>query len=127
MMYIAKLSQLPPEITNPSGEIVQEILGIQNGDVLSHSLAKVTLPPGKKSVKHFHADSEESYLILSGKATVILDEKTLTLTEGDALLIAPGEVHQIINKNEADLLFLAICVPAWQPEDSFTVEEGEVA
>jgi mannose-6-phosphate isomerase-like protein (cupin superfamily) len=38
------------------------------------------------------------------------------------VLIEPDEVHQIFNPAKENLVFLAVCVPAWQPEDSFNTE-----
>ena len=43
------------------------------------------------------------------------------LKPGQICLIQPGEVHRVMNKGDEDLEFLAFCVPAWEPEDSFEV------
>lgn len=72
-MHITNKSNLPDLIDNPHGEAVQEILGIQAGGVQSHSLARVIIAPGKSSLPHYHKESEESYLILSGKAKLVGD------------------------------------------------------
>ena len=120
-MHITRESNLPKEIHNPHGENVQEILGRVAGGVEGHSLARVTILPGKSSLPHFHKESEESYLILSGKALMEIDEKKFELSPGEAVLIEPQEVHQISNPGPGDLIFLAVCVPAWYPEDSFDV------
>jgi mannose-6-phosphate isomerase-like protein (cupin superfamily) len=121
-MHITNKSNLTDLIDNPHGEAVQEILGLQAGGVQSHSLARMTIAPGKSSLPHFHKESEESYLILSGKAKLVIDAKSFELSPGDAVLIEPDEVHQIFNPAKQDLVFLAVCVPAWQPEDSFNAE-----
>lgn len=118
-MIVTKIGQLPPEMINPQGENLQEILGLVAGGAKSHSLARVTIPPGNASVPHFHKESEESYLILSGIATMLINEDTFKLDPGEAVLIEPFEVHQISNQENQDLVFLAVCVPAWHPEDSF--------
>ena len=120
-MHITTQSNLPEEISNPHGENLQEILGIKAGGVNSHSLARVTIKAGKSSLPHFHKESEESYLILSGKASLAVDSHKFELSRGEAVLIEPHEVHQISNPGPADLVFLAVCVPAWRPEDSFEV------
>jgi mannose-6-phosphate isomerase-like protein (cupin superfamily) len=118
-MIITKKSDYPPLLKNPVGENVQEILGIQAGGAQSHSLATVTLPPGNCSAPHFHKESDESYLILSGIATMQIDGQLFTLEAGEAVLIEPLEVHQISNQGEEAIVFLAVYVPAWQPDDSF--------
>ena len=120
-MHITKKTNLPDEIRNPHGENVQEILGVQAGGVERHSLARVTITPGKSSLPHYHKESEESYLILSGKAVMAIDSQEFELTPGEAVLIEPPEVHRIWNPGPEDLVFIAVCVPAWQPQDSFEI------
>jgi mannose-6-phosphate isomerase-like protein (cupin superfamily) len=125
-MYISKKAQRPPVMENPGGEILQEILGIRMGDIHSHSLAEVVIPPGDASTPHFHRRAEESYLILSGQAHLTIDGKEFELFAGDAIVIQPPEVHQIRNESEVELTFLAVCVPAWTPDDSFEIDHKEV-
>ena len=81
----------------------------------------VIIPPGKSSAPHFHKESEETYYVLSGEGWMQISEEEFSLTPGQACLIEPGEIHQIKNLGEKDLEFLAICAPAWIPEDSFEV------
>lgn len=123
-MYISKKSNYPKKLFTPDGEIIQEILGLAAGGIKSHSLAKITIEPGKASSLHFHKESEESYLILSGKASLKIDDQKFTLSSGEAILIEANEVHQITNHADQDLVFLAVCVPAWHPGDSFEVVEN---
>lgn len=134
-MCIAKQSSFPPEIINPEGEILQEIFGADTGGIENHSLDKVTLPPGKKSVPNYHKKSTESYMILSGTATLSIEihrnpsksieQHQVELTAGEAVLIAPFEVHQIMNHTNVNVVFLAVCVPAWQPDDSYEISITE--
>ena len=121
-MHISRKSSYPEKLLIPDGEIIQEILGLSAGGIEGHSLAKITIPPGNASARHFHKKSEESYLILSGIANLEIDDQAFTLSEGEAVLIEMNEIHQITNKNDQDLVFLAVCVPAWHPDDSFEAE-----
>lgn len=125
-MKISRKTDLPNMISNPKGENIQEILGLAAGNAASHSLAEITIPPGNASSQHFHKFSEESYLILSGEAIINIDGQELTLLPGEAVLIEPQEIHQISNRADNDLVFIAVCVPAWSPGDSYDVER-EVA
>ncbi len=124
-MHISRSHNLPPLIKNPDSENIQEIIGLQSGGIHSHSLAQVTLSPGKASAPHFHKKSEESYLIFSGIATIKIDAVEFELMPGEAVLIEAQEVHQILNTHDIDLVFLAVCVPAWRPDDSFEVGKVE--
>lgn len=122
-MFISRMKNRPDLITNPNGEVIQEILGAGCGGVNNHSLAAVTIPFGRSSTPHFHKHAVESYLILEGCARLEIDDRQFQLQAGDACLIEPEEVHRIWNEETKNLHFLAICVPAWTPEDSF--EPGE--
>lgn len=104
------------------GEIVYEFMGKASGGTQAHSLAKIVLPPGKASLKHYHPVAEESYYILSGAARLEMDGETVTLRPGDSVAIRPHQVHQIFNAGPQDLVFLAVCVPAWTPDNSVFVE-----
>ena len=125
-MKISRKSSLPKKIVNPDGEIIQEILGLIAGKVSSHSLAKIIIRQCDASTRHFHKFSEESYLILSGEASLNIDNDLFTLKPGEAVLIEPDEIHQISNHSAEDLVFLAVCVPAWSPGDSFDANGNEL-
>jgi mannose-6-phosphate isomerase-like protein (cupin superfamily) len=118
-MIIIRESDYPPRIQNPGGETIQELLGLQAGHIESHSLAQITIQPGNSSAPHFHKITDESYLILSGTASMQINGQPFELAPGEAVLIHPMEVHQISNAGKDDLVFLAVCVPAWHPSDSF--------
>jgi len=122
-MKISRETNFPEIISVPKGERIQEILGLVAGHVKSHSLAEITIPPGNASSPHYHKYSEESYLILSGKAALEVDGQVFSLLPGEAVFIEPLEIHQISNQSDEDLVFIAVCVPAWSPEDSFDAAE----
>ena len=100
------------------GEIVYELLGAAVGNSDKHSLAQIVIPPGKASRKHYHPVAEESYYILSGTARLEVDGVTSTLGPGDSVLLVPLQVHQISNAGEDNVVLLAVCVPAWTPDNS---------
>jgi len=121
-MHVTRKTSYPEKLLIPDGEMIQEILGQAASGTEGHSLAKITIPPGNASARHFHKKSEESYLILSGIASLVIDDQAFALTAGEAVLIEANEIHQIKNEHDQDLVFLAVCVPAWHPGDSFEVE-----
>jgi len=122
-MKISRKTDLPKMIDIPGGEKIQEILGLVARNVTSHSLAEITILPGNASSRHYHKFSEESYLILSGEATLDINDRVFTLKPEEAVLIEPLEIHQISNQSAEELVFIAVCVPAWSPDDSFDVEK----
>ncbi len=118
-MIISRKENRPESFANSAGEILQEILGQTTGGVESHSLALVRIPQGKSSIPHYHKKSEETYYILSGKGHISINDQTFQLHPGDACYIESEETHKIWNEDGQELVFLAICLPAWQPDDSF--------
>lgn len=107
-----------PALASPHGEIVYELAGAAAGGTAAHSVAQIRIPPGKASRRHYHPVAEESYVILEGIAGIEVDGESATLRPGDAIAIPPTAVHRIWNAGEADLLFVAVCVPAWTPDNS---------
>jgi len=103
------------------GEIVYEMIGstAEHGGVKQHSLAHIVIPTGKASLEHYHKISEETYYILRGSARMVLGGQVFSAAPSQVILIKPGQRHQIFNAGEEDLEFLAICAPAWRPEDSY--------
>lgn len=100
------------------GETIYETVGRTAGGSSGHSLAQIVLPPGCASLRHYHPVAEETYHILSGVGVVEIGGERRTVRPGDSLCIPSGTVHRIANEGAVDLIFLAICVPAWTPDNS---------
>jgi len=120
-MHTTSRARVSP-LTSPGGETVFELIGraAEHGGA-RHSLAHIAIAPGGASARHYHKVTEETYYILRGAATMAIDDRTLALGPGDTCLIQPGEVHQISNPGHDEVEFLAVCAPAWAPDDSFEV------
>lgn len=123
-------------LLNPAGEMVYELIGNstrtspiahpnrvdEHPQAANHSLAQISIAPGAASQPHYHKICQESYYILTGQARISIDEQQVDLAPGQACLILPGQVHQIINDGDQILEFLAVCVPAWFPSDSVFIQ-----
>ncbi len=120
-MHIKNAAGVSP-LNSEHGETVYELIGAAAGGTRSYSLAQIVIPPGKTSLKHYHPTAEESYYILSGLARMDMDGTSTTLHPGDSIAILPNRIHQIANAGPDDLVLLAICVPAWTPDNSVYVD-----
>lgn len=120
-MHLRNVSDAKP-FPSDHGETVYETLGHAAGGATSHSLAQIVLAPGAASRAHYHPIAEETYHILSGAGEIEIDGVRTAVRPGDSIYIAPGEVHQIANTGADELVFLAICVPAWTPDNSVLVD-----
>ena len=122
-MHIHSRAQVSSPIITDHGEIIYELLGRNFAEKTElHSVAYILLPQGKSSLLHYHPIAEESYFILKGTACIQVGEEESMVTAGHIILIPPRKPHKIINMGEAELEFLAMCVPAWESENMVLLE-----
>jgi mannose-6-phosphate isomerase-like protein (cupin superfamily) len=126
-MRIVRKSDVAAPFVAPLGEQIFEMIGRppELGGTSKHSFVHVVIPPGKCSPSHFHKDSEETYYILRGSASMAIDTNRWQATPGMAISIMPGEIHQIINNGVEDLEFLTVSAPAWVPTDTYEADLPE--
>ena len=63
------------------------------------------VPPGQRPWPyHFHASQWEFYFVIEGSGEMRLEEETVPIRAGDAMMCPPGEAHQLHNTGESDLL-----------------------
>jgi uncharacterized cupin superfamily protein len=80
------------------------------------------VPPGAAVCPlHAHTVQWELFVVLSGSATVRVDDERHSVRTGDAFVQAPGTAHQIINTGTEDFIFHVIAdnSPAdstWYPD-----------
>lgn len=82
------------------------------------SLAEASLEPSTSTRRHYHARSEEIYLIVEGGGELEVDGGSREVGVGDAILIAPGSWHQLTAGSEGARL-LCCCVPPYADGDTF--------
>ena len=119
-MRLTRKEEITKPFVNTTGERVYEMLGAPEaiGGAGFHSFSHVVIPAGCHSRPHYHPVAEETYYILAGEGRMVVDGREMRLVPGDALLIQSPEVHQIFNDADADLEFIAVCAPAWTPDNS---------
>ncbi len=123
-MNILRKEDIVTPISTKHGETIYELLGREVGESSErHSIAQVTILPGDASLLHYHPKAEESYFILKGKAKILIGEEETVIEHGHTVLIKALTPHKIVNIGEGILEFLAICVPAWEPNNTVWLEE----
>jgi mannose-6-phosphate isomerase-like protein (cupin superfamily) len=108
--------------TTADGSTIREVLAYRNSGIRNQSLAEARLPPGRATIPHHHAKTEEIYYILSGTGDMTLGEDSRSVVPGDAIAIPPGERHTIRNTGPDELVFLCMCAPCYEHADSFLEE-----
>ena len=84
----------------------------------AQSLAEATLVPGQSTRRHYHALSEEIYLLVGGGGRMELDGETREVGEGDAILIPPGAWHEL-RAGPGGVRLLCCCVPPYSHDDTY--------
>ena len=94
------------------------------------SLGYVELEPEGGQVPWHNQDQEEIYLILEGKGEMCLGAERRTVEAGQAVLIPPGEFHQLTNTGSTRMVMVYCYGPAgdvahWKQELAGTLpKEG---
>ena len=99
--------------TTKDGSTIREYL---HTDV--QSLAEASLGAGQATRRHYHARSEEIYLIVDGEGQLEVDGETRTVVPGDAILIPPGSWHEL-TAGEGGIRILCCCVPPYSDDDTY--------
>jgi len=111
-MEIASRGSLEP-FTTKDGSTIREYLHTP-----TQSLAEATLAAGRATRRHYHAASEEIYLLLSGGGRVEIDGEERMVAAGDAILIPPGAWHSL-EAGPDGARFLCCCAPPYSHDDTF--------
>ena len=104
--------------TTLDGSTIRVLLDASLAGAANQSLAEATLAPGQATRRHYHADSEEIYVLLEGTAEMELEGERRAVEPGDAILIPPGAWHRIGARDNA-VRFLCCCAPPYADEDTY--------
>ena len=105
--------------TTKDGSEIRVLLDAEVAAAANQSLAEAVLAPGQAIERHYHARTEEIYVLLEGAGEMEVDGEHRLLAPGDAVLIPPGARHQITATEEGPLRFLCCCAPPYAHEDTF--------
>ncbi len=76
------------------------------GNAEGLTVGRATIKPGQTNPRHRHPKSEEVLLLLKGRINHTLDDKTITMSAGDVITIAPGVFHNAscIGSEDAEMV-----------------------
>ena len=84
----------------------------------AQSLAEASLGSRESTQRHYHARSEEIYLVIEGAGDLEVDNDIRPVVPGDAVLIPAGSWHQLTAAVEG-IRILCCCVPPYSDDDTF--------
>ena len=105
--------------TTLDGSTIRVLLDAELGGAVRQSLAEATLEPGARTRRHYHAQTEEIYVVLAGSGRMEVDGDERIVAVGDAILIPPRAWHEIRAGEEGELRFLCCCAPRYSDGDTF--------
>ena len=105
--------------TTADGSTIRVLLDAESGGAAHQSLAEAWLEPGQATERHYHAATEELYVLLDGEGEMEVEGESARVGAGDAILIPPGAWHQIRASSGGPLRFLCSCAPPYAHEDTF--------
>ncbi|WP_096016648.1 mannose-1-phosphate guanylyltransferase/mannose-6-phosphate isomerase [Campylobacter lanienae] len=82
-----------------------------------YKIKKIEVKPGKKLSlqKHFHRN--EHWIVLSGTATVEIDNNTFTVCPNESIYIKMGQKHRLINDGKIPIVLIEAQVGEYTNED----------
>ncbi|MEM7563279.1 MAG: cupin domain-containing protein [Pseudomonadota bacterium] len=75
------------------------------------SVIQERVPPGGHEMTHYHNHAEQFFFVLSGTATLKVNNESFELRPQQGLYLHPGIPHQLCNLHGDDLSFLVISSP----------------
>jgi len=110
--------ELAEPFTTKDGSTIRVLLDAAVGGAAEQSLAEASLEPGQATDRHYHAQTEEIYVLLDGEAEMEVEGERRRVAPGDAILIPAGAWHQI-RAGDAPVRFLCCCAPPYSDADTF--------
>jgi mannose-6-phosphate isomerase-like protein (cupin superfamily) len=105
--------------TTLDGSTIRVLLDATLGGAREQSLAEASLPVGGSTRRHYHARTEEIYVLLEGSGEMEIEGERRQVVPGDAVLIPPGAWHEIRADGGGELRFLCCCAPPYSDGDTF--------
>ena len=93
------------------------LMKIPNADFLERTGSEILgarlwrLPPKSANTLHKHVRAEEFYFVLEGVGRLRVGETTLTVPRHGGVLVGPGQVRQVFNDTDHEVLWLIIGAP----------------
>ena len=73
------------------------------------------MPPNSANTLHKHIRAEEFYFVLEGVGRMRVGQETLTVPKHGGVLVGPGELRQVFNDTDSEVLWLIVGAPE-EPE-----------
>ncbi|MEP6671408.1 MAG: cupin domain-containing protein [Chthoniobacter sp.] len=93
------------------------MMRIPNADFLERTGSEMLgarlwrFPPRSANTLHKHVLAEEFYFVVQGTGRIRVGEETLTVPQHGGILVGPGQLRQVFNDTDAEVLWLIVGAP----------------
>lgn len=95
-----------------SGVQSEQLLFPENSSSRRVTITRVTIQPGAANPQHRHAESEQIWVALEGRGTLLLDgDRTEPFAAGDVVRFEDGDLHGFHNTGDTLFVYLSVTSP----------------
>jgi len=82
-----------------------------------YKIKRIEVKPGKRLSLQRHKHRNEHWIVVSGRATVTINEEIFFLNENESTYIKAGDIHRLLNDTNAPLVIIEAQVGKYTGED----------
>ena len=98
-------------LCNPGVDSAQ-LLNPENSKSERVTITKVTVQAGSEQPRHKHDTSEQIWIAVKGKGTLLLaDDEEADFEEGDVVRFADGDIHGLKNQSQNVFEYISVTSP----------------
>ena len=103
-MKLVKMNELPEKGVSHNARILKKEILVRGelGPITNY--ARAVFPPGEIAGSHLHNDMAEVFAVESGCGEIRIDDVAYVFSAGTVVVVESGEVHEIINTGEKELV-----------------------
>ena len=90
-----------------------------------YKIKHIEVKPGKRLSLQRHKHRNEHWVVVSGSATVTIDDNTFTLSQNESTYIKAGAVHRLVNDTRELLVIIEVQVGSYTGEDDIVRIEDD--
>ena len=101
----------PASHEDPEAPAVLKKVMLQNRDLIAGNVQMInwsTLLAEKTFRKHYHDNMEEVFIIVKGRAKIMVDEEESEISDGDVVVIPAKSVHTMENLGPVNVEFISL-------------------
>jgi quercetin dioxygenase-like cupin family protein len=98
-------------LSNP-GVVSTQLLSPHNSASNRVTITRVTIAPGAKQAPHSHPTSEQIWIAVSGKGTLLLGgDATHAFSACQVVRFADGDIHGFVNTGQEPFVYISVTSP----------------